>query len=248
MVRFSEEVAEQLARYVYRLIDPRNGETFYVGKGKGNRLFNHVAGEIEVDEDELSPKLGRIRSIRLAGFEVAHVVHRHGLDDETAREVEAALIDAYPGITNKVSGFDSDRGIMHAQEIIERYEAPTVEFHHNVILITINRTAADTDRSIYEAVRYAWKIDRGKAGAADHVLAVKRGMIIGVYIADEWLPATLENFPGAEEAMPGRYGFVGREAPDEIAKLYFRKRVPDSMRQPGAANPVRYASPANNGP
>lgn len=34
---FASEVAVQLKTYVYRLIDPRNGETFYVGKGTGNR-------------------------------------------------------------------------------------------------------------------------------------------------------------------------------------------------------------------
>lgn len=244
MTRFSEEVSVQLASYVYRLIDPRNGETFYVGKGKGNRLFNHVAGEIDANEGELDAKLDRIRKIRLAGFEVAHVVHRHGLDDDTAREVEAALIDAYPGITNKAGGYGSERGVMHANEIIERFQAPDVEFRHKVILITINRTAAE--RSTYEAVRYAWVVDRNKADAADLVLAVQRGMIVGVYVADEWLPATLENFPDAEDAMSGRYGFIGAEAPDEIAKLYLRKRVPDSMRKSGAANPVRYASPDNN--
>ena len=36
---FTAEVTEQLKYYVYRLIDPRNGQTFYVGKGKGNRLY-----------------------------------------------------------------------------------------------------------------------------------------------------------------------------------------------------------------
>ena len=39
---FTPEVIEQLQYYVYRLIDPRNGQTFYVGKGKGNRLYAHV--------------------------------------------------------------------------------------------------------------------------------------------------------------------------------------------------------------
>lgn len=34
--RFPTGVAERLRTYVYRLIDPRNGETFYVGKGRGN--------------------------------------------------------------------------------------------------------------------------------------------------------------------------------------------------------------------
>ncbi|MGK7752167.1 MULTISPECIES: hypothetical protein [unclassified Roseovarius] len=28
---FPEEVAKSVGNYVYRLIDPRNGETFYVG-------------------------------------------------------------------------------------------------------------------------------------------------------------------------------------------------------------------------
>jgi len=41
---FPPEVIEKLKTYVYRLIDPRNGET-YVGKGKGNRVFAHIRGE-----------------------------------------------------------------------------------------------------------------------------------------------------------------------------------------------------------
>ncbi len=44
---FSPEVIKELGHYVYRLIDPRNGETFYVGKGKGNRVFHHIAGELD---------------------------------------------------------------------------------------------------------------------------------------------------------------------------------------------------------
>ncbi len=39
---FPSEVIEDLKFYVYRLIDPRNGETFYVGKGVGNRVFHHM--------------------------------------------------------------------------------------------------------------------------------------------------------------------------------------------------------------
>ena len=31
---FPDGVADLIKWYVYRLIDPRNGETFYVGKGK----------------------------------------------------------------------------------------------------------------------------------------------------------------------------------------------------------------------
>jgi|GEM_PF-7020802 len=32
---FPPEVIEKLKTYVYRLVDPRDGETFYVGKGRG---------------------------------------------------------------------------------------------------------------------------------------------------------------------------------------------------------------------
>ena len=39
MDKFAPEVIERLKWYVYRLVDPRSGETFYVGKGKGNRVF-----------------------------------------------------------------------------------------------------------------------------------------------------------------------------------------------------------------
>lgn len=88
---FSKHVADQLKYYVYRLIDPRNGETFYVGKGTGNRLFAHVKGEFDTEDDVLTEKLLRIRQIRLDGFEVAHVVHRHGMDEDQALEVEAPM-------------------------------------------------------------------------------------------------------------------------------------------------------------
>lgn len=91
---FSPEIIDKLGYYVYRLIDPRNGETFYVGKGKGNRVFAHCAGELASEGDELKDKLRRIREIRLAQFEVEHVIHRHGMDSKTAFEVEGALIDA----------------------------------------------------------------------------------------------------------------------------------------------------------
>lgn len=95
---FPADVERKLKTYVYRLIDPRNGETFYVGKGQGNRVFSHIRAEQNLDGDELDNKVRRIREIRLAGFEVAHVIHRHGMDERTALEVEAALIDAYPGL------------------------------------------------------------------------------------------------------------------------------------------------------
>jgi hypothetical protein len=141
---FPPGVAAKLKTYVYRLIDPRNGETFYVGKGKGNRVFSHIRAEKKLKGDALDNKLKRIHEIHLAGFEVAHVIHRHGMDDRTAFEVEAALIEAYPGLTNIAGGTgNSDVGVMHALEIIRRYRARPATFRHKALLISVNRTAAE---------------------------------------------------------------------------------------------------------
>ena len=218
---FPPGVADRLKTYVYRLIDPRNGETFYVGKGKGDRVFAHVRAQIT--GDDISMKLKRIHKIRMAGFEVGHVIHRHGMDDQTATEVEAALIDAYPGLTNIAGGAGSDYGVMHAKEVIVRYCAEPAAFVHRAMLISVNLSAEEAP--LYEAVRYAWKISNAKARQAEVVLATRRGMIVGAFIAEQWLPATPQNFPG-REAFPGRIGFVGREAPPEVRAQYVRQTGP----------------------
>jgi hypothetical protein len=236
MQSFPSEVIEKLKTYVYRLIDPRNGETFYVGKGKGNRVFAHILAQIESDDP--GEKLRRIQEIRLAGFDVAHVIHRHGMDDETAFEVEAALIDAYPGLTNAVTGSGSNEfGAMHAQEIANKYQAAVADFQHRAVLINVNRSISET--TIYEATRYSWKIDPRKAARAEIIVAVRFGIVVAVFLADHWLPATAENFPG-HEPVPGRFGFVGSEAPENLRRLYIAKRLPDEFRKPGAANPIKY--------
>src|SRR6266542_1077169 len=216
---FPVDVVRKLKTYVYRLIDPRNGETFYVGKGQGNRVFSHVRAEQNLEGDDLDNKIKRIREIRLGGFEVAHVIHRHGMDERTAFEVEAALIDAYPGLTN-VAGGTGDYGAMHAKEIIRRYSAEPAVFRHKALLISVNRSAAE--RSLYDATRYAWKISKAKAKQAEVILATMQGLIVGAFIAHDWLEATVANFPGRAEfdGVPGRLGFVGKEAPDEIKRLY----------------------------
>lgn len=237
---FHPEVAARLKTYVYRLIDPRNGETFYVGKGRENRVFAHVRGEQGLEGDELDNRLRRIREIQLAGLQVGHVIHRHGMDDATAFEVEAALMDAYPGLTNIAGGHGGgDVGAAHAQEIIQRYGAEPAVFRHKALLINVNRSAVEAT-SLYEATRYAWKINRRKAAQAEVILATLQGLIVDAFVADEWLEATPENFPERADAAPGRLGFKGRAAPAELRSFYVGKRVPDEYRKRGAANPIKY--------
>ena len=42
--QFPKELAAKVDYYVYRLIDPRNGQTFYVGKGKNDSRYQHLRG------------------------------------------------------------------------------------------------------------------------------------------------------------------------------------------------------------
>jgi uncharacterized protein len=71
------------------------------------------------------------------------------------------------------------------------------------------------------------------------VLAVLQGLVIGAFIAEDWLPATSEHFPDRED-VPARWGFVGHEAPEDLRRRYVGKRLPDEYRKPGAANPIKY--------
>jgi hypothetical protein len=243
---FPEEVKKQLNWYVYRLIDPRNGETFYVGKGQANRIFEHVKGAISSEFDEVSdPKITRIREIQHAGLNVSHVIHRHGLTTSSAAyQVEAALIDAYPGLTNKVAGKGSrDFGCRHADEIIAEFEAEEFVVGERLMCICINN--GFYVHSPYDAVRTAWPVNVDRARRYNLVLAHVRGLVVGAFRPRQpWIEATKENFPGLlGDDIPGKRGFVGEDAEEAIWNYYVGKRVPARYRKKGAAFPVRFCDP-----
>ena len=110
----------------------------------------------------------------------------------------------------------------------------------------MNKTVGSPNLSLYEAVRYLWKVSREIAWAADFVLAVRYGHILGVFEPEEWMPANkvnspdISDAPGIWESQKGRSGFRGREAPDDIQKLYRGKRLPDEYRH--RQNPIRYVN------
>lgn len=133
---------------------------------------------------------------------------------------------------------------MRKREILQLYKhAPAADIPNGakLLLICVNRTIEDESLKLYDKVRYSWKLSVERADRR-LVLAVAFGVIVGVFEVDEWLRATKDNF---HDEIPehhanwghqaGRFGFRGREASDDVSSLYLYKRVPDELRNHGAA-------------
>lgn len=134
MEQFSGLTQEKLGYYIYCLIDPIDHKVFYIGKGKGNRVFQHAL-HAEKCEDEATEKKARIKEIheRTDGNNnVGYLIIRHGLDNNLAIEIESVLIDFLTHqslntesiLTNIQGGYDQRlRGISTAEEVEAHYAA-----------------------------------------------------------------------------------------------------------------------------
>ena len=244
MTEFTAEMHGQIRNYVYRLIDPRDGSTFYVGRGQANRVFDHVNDALESD-DHGNLRLETIRKILGLGLKPMHVIHRHGMSPDEAKLAEAVLIDAIPGLTNIVAGEGSnDYGVANAEELARRYGAPELQFEPGWKIIVVKtrwstvesrkpRDGVAGHDGVYEAVRGYWRVSRKKAEQADLVLAIIDGICLGVYIPDTWKQS-------APLGKQQRWEFDGRKAEMETWRRYVGKRLPDRMRRKGMATPVLY--------
>jgi len=244
MEKFSKEVCEKIQTYVYRLIDPRNGQTFYVGKGKNNRVFAHANDAldsfdgqkyIEDEEDYVSLKVNTIREIKRAGLEVLHVIQKYGLTNEEAFLVESVLIDIYGlgNLTNKVKGHHAFNGpintvTLEREESIKEYQEDSS--HPKYIIIKVKDYWINERGSIYEAVRSSWKMSINKARNYSYVLAVVNGIVRDVFEVNEWI-----------QLDSGRIEFNGVRANQNIACLFINKKIPERFRKKGQACPFLYS-------
>ncbi len=238
MSEFPKEAFETIGCYVYRLIDPRNGKTFYVGKGQKNRVFDHIKGDLkfETDEDEISTKMQTIRDIHQEGKEVIHIIHRFGMTQSEALEVEAALIDVYDNsLTNIQSGYNPDRGIMNAEDLIRIFEVPEYEEPEGIdyIIIKTKNSTIEINGSLYEATRRAWKLKLDTANQYPYVISTIDGIVKEVYKVDRWYLSDIND-------PKSRIQFDGVVAPNNIRTLFINKKIPAKYRQKGSAYPALY--------
>ena len=91
--------------YVYTLIDPRDDVVFYVGKGKGSRMYQHAA-EAKAGRVVNPDKHARIMSILDAGHEVrcAKVASYRDEDEAFSHEIRLIAEIGLDRLTNIMPG------------------------------------------------------------------------------------------------------------------------------------------------
>lgn len=243
---FSHIVAERIGWYVYALRDPRDRRVFYIGKGKGNRVFQHAKAELDaVDGASMSSKLETIRGIRQAGLEVDAYILRHGiLTERQAYEVEAAVIDillltspeldnSLFVLTNLVRGWNhATRGLVHVDVVTSVYDAPPAPaITEPSMIFRIPRlwTPQMPAGVLYEATQGWWKVGP-RRDAARYAFSVSKGVVRAVYRINCWRERREGDRDWQHDlGKRPRWGFDGSPAPEmhqyintSVAHLFVR--------------------------
>ena len=100
---FPKNVIENLKNYVYIYSDPITEKIFYVGKGKGNRVFDHLKDKNECE------KVDYLNALLNKGLQPKIEILIHGIEDDSVLRIESAIIDllGIGNLTNKQAGFKS---------------------------------------------------------------------------------------------------------------------------------------------
>lgn len=185
---FPTEIHAELKYYVYLYIDPRAGEIFYVGKGKGNRAFAHLADRQDTD------KVQRIAEIRAAGTEPIIEILAHGLkSDADAYRIECAAIDllGIGQLANRVRGHHSRRhGRVTWQEVVAHYRPEPADISEPAMLIKINQLYyyGLTPGELYDFTRGKWRVGKQR-DLVQYAMPIFDNLIKEVYTVAQWLPA-----------------------------------------------------------
>jgi hypothetical protein len=255
---FALGVTEKIGFYVYLLVDPRDDEVFYVGKGTGDRCFVHLDEARKSQSDMVGDyaKLARIREIESAGVSVRIELLRHGLGEREAFLVESAAIDllGLQLLTNRVVGHDTaEIGRMSVMDINAMYGAVPIEINpnHRVVLIRINRLfeRGMSDYELYEATRKWWRVGQlrrqlGTTWAPEWAMTVFNGVVRAVYRIEAWEQPTAEDI-AVDPTRATRWGFHGTRDLD-LEMIYLHRDVSSYLRATdtgqASQNPMRYVN------
>lgn len=263
MDKFSEKSLIALGNfYVYGLIDPRNNQLFYIGKGKDNRVFEHEKESINsIDSDKL--KLKTILEIKNAGLEVKKIIINSNLTEQEAFVVEASLINAFNYIsdtrlTNIVSGHHSSEALSveEFEKINGTIPLQENDIKHKILVIKINQLYQKEmdEHSIYEVVRGIWRASIEKAKTVDYVFGVYNSLIIAVYKPTKWFICknAKDKLPRQDIVLDSKLekriffedeSFEKGLPLDENQLFYLNKSISELKINQTAQNPITYLHP-----
>ena len=146
----------QMKYYVYQLVDSITGKVFYIGKGQGNRMYQHTK---EARKPGNSYKLNKIRKIWREGGQV--ICRKVGLfaSESRAYEYESMLIRDMPDLTNacranNIIPKDTHMGRrMYAAELVASYWPETGRYlilkllQEGANIMTLRRQQAYMDKT-----------------------------------------------------------------------------------------------------
>jgi hypothetical protein len=224
---FSQATVEALGWYVYLLTDPRTGTVFYVGKGSGNRAYQHGAeARDRADHPDLQKaKHERILDIEGTGQAVTVEILRHALQDETtAYLIESAAIDLFdrlhPGsLLNLVAGHHSGKhGPTDATEVEIKYPAPPLPNPGRPIVLTsLDQTwkPGMTQPDLIEYTTRWWRLDPHRRPRPQYGLGVHRQIVRTAYKITG-MELRKQGDRGWKDDSPGkpRKGFTVDPAPE----------------------------------
>jgi hypothetical protein len=225
---------EKLGLYIYVLIDPRNGEIFYIGKGGGaadgtgnERVLHHfeeAKAYVRRDaEQSPSAKIKRILEIWNDERDVQWWIIRRSIEcQKTCDQIEAALIDVFSltktKTLNAIRGYGSkESGLISSKDVLLLNPPPVnpKKQHELVFLFPINQLIGER-ADLYESTRQYWNVKKEWRG-------VRAGIGIGVntktsaacFEIKQWRPSR------------GKYAFTGLDVTDthELARKDLTKII-----------------------
>lgn len=268
ITNFSEETKEKLNHYVYRLVDPRTGQTFYVGQGKGDRVFDHIKAadtfykkykdefNLQNDDDDDSTKLKNEDSNK----KINELKQEDPAKLKKIKEIKESGLEVIHMI---------QRWGMSKETALD-VEAAFIDFF-DLNLLTNKQRGADSDRGMICADELERtfkrpcfedypnnpnhckfmiiKINQPSIDFAGSVYeAVRRSWKINLKKAKQYpfvLAVKYGKVVGVYEVKEwkknedgDRAYFDGDKAPDEIWDFFFDKRIPERYRT--RQNPISY--------